>query len=102
MTDKEREDLRDFIREAVVAGLRDHPCRFGEAQAAVLHEAARRLSADDIITIAWLAGRLQGCADAAGKWFGRLILAGLVSLIVAGALGIAWGIRRGWISPVSP
>lgn len=102
MSSQDREELREFLREAVVAGLRDHPCRFGSVEAAVLHEAAKRLSADDIIAVAWIAHRLQGVGEAAGKWFGKLVVAGLVGLVVAGAAALAWGVRRGWVSPIGP
>lgn len=99
MSDKDMERLREFVREAVSAGLREHLCRFGEEQAAVLHEAAKRLTPDDVIVVAWLARRLQGAADVAGKWFARLVLAGLVTLLLLGAAGLVYAVRRGWLSP---
>ena len=75
-----------------------HVCRFEAAQAAVLHEAAKRLSPDDVIAVAWLAHRLQAIGDGAGRWFGRFVIAGLVTLGLAGLAGMMYAIKRGWIS----
>jgi len=102
VNDRDRAELQEIIRLGVIAGLQEHPCRFGNGEAAVLHEAGKRLDPDDIIAVAWLAKRLRGTADSAGRWFGRLVLAGLVGLTVLGAGVLLWGIRQGWLAPPTP
>lgn len=87
------------IAAAVIDRLQaGHVCRFEAPQAAVLHEAAKRLSADDVIAVAWLAHRLQAIGDTAGQWFARCVIAGLVSLGLIGLSGTLYAIKRGWIS----
>lgn len=86
------------IAGAVIEHLQaGHVCRFEESQAAVLHEAAKRLSPDDVIAVAWLAHRLNSIGDAAGRWFGRCVVAGIVTLGLAGIAGIIYAVKRGWI-----
>lgn len=96
-------DEIDSIADALVERIRrGHVCRFEDAQAAVLHEAAKRLSPDDVIAVAWLAHLLQETAEKVGKraavWAARMTLAGGVTLILVGIVGVSYAIKRGWIS----
>jgi hypothetical protein len=95
------EELKTLVAEAFADALRKH-CRFPDEQAETLHEAAKRLSPDDVIAVAWLAKRMREIADSAGHWFARLVFLGLLALLVLGAGAFLWAIHKGWLAAPGP
>jgi len=77
--------LRALVMAAVVEAMKDHPCRFGQVEAEVLHDLAHRLTADQITALTLLARAVNSVAAR----IGQAIVWGLIAAAIGGLLVLA-------------
>ena len=85
LSEYDKTELRDFLREAVVAGLKAHPCRFDDEQAKVLHQMADKFTPDQLTTLNLWARSINGAAAR----IGQVLVWGHIVAIVAGIVILA-------------